>query len=224
MHSSDEVMKLRPLQINHETMRVLIFFGSVVMAVAYVGNLVAMTTEPGNQEPIDTINKIIDSKIPVGMYNYGGATTIAFRRLTNPKLCDIWSEREWVTSFDAAYQKTIKGLESFSKIVRSLHNDFILVGEMVFMDYRESLRGAVETTYTDELGRPKLKLVEYGVYRQLFYSPFPTISTQVTVSNFQNCLRTGLPTVQHVCRDIQSGNNGGGHDWPCRLLAQEGTV
>ena len=79
------------------------------MAVAYVGNLVAITTEPGNQEPIDTLDKVMDSNIPVGMYNYGGMTTIAFERMTNPKLREIWSEKEWVTSFDDAYQKTIKG-------------------------------------------------------------------------------------------------------------------
>ena len=79
------------------------------MAVAYVGNLVAITTEPGNQEPIDTLDKVMDSNIPVGMYNYGGMTTIAFERTTNPKLREIWSEKEWVTSFDEAYQKTIKG-------------------------------------------------------------------------------------------------------------------
>ena len=95
------------------TLNEFIFMSSVVMAVAYVGNLVAVTTEPGSQEPIDTLDKIIDSNIPVGMYNYGGMTTIAFRRLTNPKLCQIWSEKEWVESFDAAYQKTIKGRSSY---------------------------------------------------------------------------------------------------------------
>ena len=79
------------------------------MAVAYVGNLVAVTTEPGSQEPIITLDKITDSNIPVGMFNYGGITTIAFSSLTNPKLCEIWSGKEWVTGFDDAYQKTIKG-------------------------------------------------------------------------------------------------------------------
>ena len=38
---------------------------------------------------------------------------------------------------------------------------------MIFMDYRESLRGALETTYTDESGRPMLQLIEYGVFRYL---------------------------------------------------------
>ena len=40
---------------------------------------------------------------------------------------------------------------------------------MIFMDYRESLRGALETTYTDEAGRPMLQLVEYGVFRYFLY-------------------------------------------------------
>ena len=33
------------------------------------------------------------------------------------------------------------------------------------MDYREALRGEMETKYPDESGRPMLKLVEYGVFR-----------------------------------------------------------
>ena len=40
------------------------------------------------------------------------------------------------------------------------------------MDYRESLRGALETTYTDESGRPMLQLIEYGIFRYLL-SPDP---------------------------------------------------
>ena len=42
---------------------------------------------------------------------------------------------------------------------------FKSAGEMIFMDYRESLRGALETTYTDESGRPMLQLIEYGIFR-----------------------------------------------------------
>ena len=38
---------------------------------------------------------------------------------------------------------------------------------MVFMDYRIPLRAALETTYTDALGRPLLDIAEYNTFRQL---------------------------------------------------------
>ena len=70
---------------------------------------------------------------------------------------------------------------------------------MVFMDYRESLRGAVETTYTDESGRPMLKLVEYGAYRNVAYSTNIFHYVPKNCFKLQNWIRAGVPTGQHVC-------------------------
>ena len=41
------------------------------------------------------------------------------------------------------------------------------IGEMVFMDYRFPLKAALETTYTDALGRPLLDIAGYNTFRQL---------------------------------------------------------
>ena len=38
-------------------------------------------------------------------------------------------------------------------------------GEMIFMDYRYALTAAMETTYTDALGRPKLHLARFNTFR-----------------------------------------------------------
>ena len=38
-------------------------------------------------------------------------------------------------------------------------------GEMIFMDYRFALTAAMETTYTDALGRPKLHLAGFNMFR-----------------------------------------------------------
>ena len=38
-------------------------------------------------------------------------------------------------------------------------------GEMIFVDYRYALTAAMETTYTDALGRPKLHLAGFNMFR-----------------------------------------------------------
>ena len=43
---------------------------------------------------------------------------------------------------------------------------------MVFMDYRFPLKAALETTYTDALGRPLLDIAGYNTFR---YSTFTQI-------------------------------------------------
>ena len=79
------------------------------MATAYRGNVVAFLTQPGMEGSIDTPDKIIESNIPIGMYNYQGSTTLAFESSTNPTYCKIWARKEWIKSFDDSFQKTIKG-------------------------------------------------------------------------------------------------------------------
>ena len=41
---------------------------------------------------------------------------------------------------------------------------------MVFMDYRFPLKAALETTYTDALGRPLLDIAGYNTFRQSFFA------------------------------------------------------
>ena len=85
---------------------------SLVLAASYQGNLVAFMTNPGFQDAIDTPSKLIEKEIPVGMYNYQGSTTLAFQASSNPQYCEIWSAKNWITSFDESYKKTIKGKET----------------------------------------------------------------------------------------------------------------
>ena len=85
-----------------------------MLAASYQGNLVAFMTNPGFQDAIDTPGKLIKKGIPVGMYNYQGSTTLAFQASSNPQYCEIWSAKNWITSFDDSYRKTIKGMETSS--------------------------------------------------------------------------------------------------------------
>ena len=41
------------------------------MSACYSGNLKAYLTTPVDTEPIDTVQKIVDSKMPIGMMLYG---------------------------------------------------------------------------------------------------------------------------------------------------------
>ena len=66
-------------------------------------------TNPGFQDALDTPGKLIKKGIPLGMYNYQGSTTLAFQASSNPQYCEIWSAKDWITSFDDSYRKTIKG-------------------------------------------------------------------------------------------------------------------
>ena len=84
---------------------------SVTMATAYKGNIIAFLTEPGLEDSIDTPAKIIESEIPIGMYNYQGSTTLAFESSKNPTYCEIWAKKEWITSFNEAFKQTIAGLK-----------------------------------------------------------------------------------------------------------------
>ena len=103
-------------------------------------------TSPGMQEPIDTPTKILESELPIGMYNYQGSTTIAFSSTRNPNYLEIWDTKEWVTSFDETYKKVISG-------------------EAIFMDYRFALEAAVIAGYTDPFGLPLLHLADYNTFR-----------------------------------------------------------
>ena len=89
---------------------------SLVLAASYQGNLVAFMTNPGFQDAIDTPGKLIKTRIPIGMYNYQGSTSLAFQASTNPQYCEIWSAKDWITSFDDSYRKAIKGKETFSPV------------------------------------------------------------------------------------------------------------
>ena len=95
-----------------------------MLAASYQGNLVAFMTNPGFQDAIDTPGKLIEKEIPVGMYNYQGSTTLAFQASSNPQYCEIWSTKNWITSFDESYKKTIKGKETscygLNKVINSV--------------------------------------------------------------------------------------------------------
>ena len=40
----------------------------------------------------------------------------------------------------------------------------LIVGEMIFMDYRASLKQTVDTSYIDALGRPLLQVAGYKTF------------------------------------------------------------
>ncbi len=119
---------------------------SIILPIAYTGNLVAFMTQPGMQAPLDTPAKLLESGLPIGMYNYQGSTTLAFSGTTNEEYKEIWEAKHWITSFADSFEKAIRG-------------------EMVFMDYRFGLQAAMSTTYLDVLGRPQLFLANFDTFR-----------------------------------------------------------
>ena len=82
---------------------------SIVLVVAYQGNLVAFMTNPGFQDALDTPDKLIKKNIHIGMYNYQGSTALAFQSSSNPDYCKIWTAKSWISSFDDSYKKAIAG-------------------------------------------------------------------------------------------------------------------
>ena len=119
---------------------------SFVLLSAYRGNLVAFMTHPGMQPAFDNPVKVLDSKIPITMFNYGGGTTIAFNSMTNPLYKRIFREKSWIPTFEEAYEEVAKG-------------------KMIFMDHRFILELATKAGYMDKLGRPLMFLATYGLYR-----------------------------------------------------------
>ena len=75
-------------------------------------------TNPLLLEPIDTPAKILESGIPVGMYNYQGSTTMAFSSTTNPDNQKIFAEKTWISSFGDSYKKSITGWQLQPEISR----------------------------------------------------------------------------------------------------------
>ena len=119
---------------------------SLIMTVAYTGNLTSFMTNPGFEDPLDTPAKLLEKGVKLGMYNYQGSTTLAFGGSSNPEYCRIWAAKDWITSFGDSLKGTI-------------------AGDMVFMDYRWYLESQMSTTYIDALGRPKMILANYDMFR-----------------------------------------------------------
>ncbi|TRY68968.1 hypothetical protein TCAL_07479, partial [Tigriopus californicus] len=119
---------------------------TLIIFSAYTGNLVAFMTSPGMQRPLDTPRLMLESKIPIGMYNYQGSTTIAFSSANNLDYRRIWKNKLWIESFSEAYKKVIDG-------------------QMIFMDYRFALEASVHADYIDAFGRPLLHLANYNTFR-----------------------------------------------------------
>ena len=63
----------------------------------------------------------------------------------------------------------------------------ITSGEMIFMDYRFALTAAMETTYTDALGRPKLHLAGFNMFRSGFMNLY-----DINIINLIYILALGL--------------------------------
>ena len=103
--------------INFLYMYLLNCLFSVVGAVSYNGNLVSFMTNPLLLEPIDTPTKILEEGVQVGMYNYQGSTTLAFKSTTNPEYKQIWADKQWITSFGDSYQKSITGMKKQPHII-----------------------------------------------------------------------------------------------------------
>ena len=168
------------------------FHFSLIMTVAYTGNLTSFMTNPGFEEPLDTPAKLLEKGVKLGMYNYQGSTTLAFGGSSNPEYCQIWSAKEWITSFGDSLKGTISGKTSYrgiNKIVINLYPAMLILsmksrssdhsacilkrgfgflfhpGDMVFMDYRWYLESQMSTTYIDALGRPKMILANYDMFR-----------------------------------------------------------
>ena len=91
---------------------------SVIMATAYRGSIVAFLTHPGLEDSIDTPAKIVESGLPIGMYNYQGSTTLAFESSSNPTYCKIWGRKTWIASFDEAFKQTIAGFKRFIILIK----------------------------------------------------------------------------------------------------------
>ena len=51
---------------------------SIVIYVAYTGNLISYMTYPGIENPINTAEDILTSGYDIKIYNYGGSETAAF--------------------------------------------------------------------------------------------------------------------------------------------------
>ena len=94
-------------------------------AVSYNGNLVSFMTNPLLLEPIDTPTKILEEGVQVGMYNYQGSTTLAFKSTTNPEYKEIWAGKQWITSFGDSYQKSITGIKKNNHASNSVVSRYI---------------------------------------------------------------------------------------------------
>lgn len=129
-----------------QSWELIVVYFSLIIFSAYTGNLVAFMTSPGMQRPLDTPSLILESDLPIGMYNYQGSTTIAFSGTNNPEYRRIWKNRVWIDSFSETYQK-------------------VIAGKKIFMDYRFALEASVYADYIDTFDRPLLHLAKYNTFR-----------------------------------------------------------
>ena len=66
------------------------------MAASYSGNLKAYLTNPVYTEPIDTVKKIVDSKMPIGMMLYGEEEEGLMAISQDPLIKYIWEKKHVV--------------------------------------------------------------------------------------------------------------------------------
>ena len=65
-----------------------------------------------------------------------------------------------IPEIDHRYEKNVLHMQIFHQVIIQT-----TLGEMIFMDYRFALTAAMETAYTDALGRPKLHLAGFDMFR-----------------------------------------------------------
>ena len=71
--------------------------------------------------------------------------------------------RGLIPEINHRYENNDLHMQIFKQVILQITS-----GEMIFMDYRFALTAAMETTYTDALGRPKLHLAGFNMFRSGF--------------------------------------------------------
>ena len=108
---------------------------SLIMTVAYTGNLTSFMTNPGFEDPLDTPAKLLEKGVQLGMYNYQGSTTLAFGGSSNPEYCQIWAAKDWITSFGDSMEGTIAGRALSRRVMIPAldpESDFQLFGDLEY--------------------------------------------------------------------------------------------
>ena len=70
----------------------------MIMGASYSGNLKAYLTTPVYTQPIDTLKKIVDSQMPIGMMLYGEEEEGLMAISEDPIIKHIW-DNKYVVEF-----------------------------------------------------------------------------------------------------------------------------
>ena len=72
-------------------------------------------------------------------------------------------DHQFWRGFQADY-KRFETIEVIIMLYKPNQDMTLIVGEMIFMDYRASLKPTVDTSYIDALGRPLLQVAGYKTF------------------------------------------------------------